>query len=526
VNLKIKQWVMGFVIAVVAFALSFAYIRWSPRKYQERSSLQQVRGISNGHESFVEIYVSDSGSSTFAWQEKASSLHKYLGLAAPLDVFWSGHTIIWHCQDGQASRVELPGGTALGEPLIQQGKLTWKGAAGKVWQWNGQQLQQIAVAGERPAAQPDVDDEDEDEDEEYSKALRKQKEDLKKAGWTLASLRLSKTGLLELPAGNVQIEDQRIISSDDVKTDGDAVTSVSDTLRIYNADARHALLGTEAISSGSKLIDRQTFEATKAKTPFVGLRHNSSSDIEMSFRVSRVLFWPLLIISLPFFTKHALRKNAPSNFVYMPVQRTQFPNLDIAAFDSCSRELEARGFEVLFEGTVTPGTGMVIPGFTRVLVHKGMSLFAEVFQIFPPMRAPSPVRCGINLYFDQGWSLSVGNGNKIKATIFARLPRAVSFSFPGMQPADLLPKLHQLRQQMITDLGIRELTDMSLETYMRYNQSKNDLRLKERDKNFLAKYLRYFLGGKLSPEWRGDWPKEAKRRAAGYGFSAGASIGR
>ena len=95
-----------------------------------------------------------------------------------------------------------------------------------------------------------------------------------------------------------------------------------------------------------------------------------------------------------------------------------------------------------------------------------------------------------------------------------------------MQPADLLPKLHQLRQQMITDLGIRELTDMSLETYMRYNQSKNDLRLKERDKNFLAKYLRYFLGGKLSPEWRGDWPKEAKRRAAGYGFSAGASIGR
>ena len=76
------------------------------------------------------------------------------------------------------------------------------------------------------------------------------------------------------------------------------------------------------------------------------------------------------------------------------------------------------------------------------------------------------------------------------------------------------------------DLGIRELPDMSMDAYIRHSQRKNELRAEERGKRFLLKYLRYQFAGKLSREWRGDWPKEARRRLGGYGLPSGASIGR
>jgi len=101
------------------------------------------------------------------------------------------------------------------------------------------------------------------------------------------------------------------------------------------------------------------------------------------------------------------------------------------------------------------------------------------------------------------------------------LPRSVSRSFPGMPVAGLFEKFIQFRSQMCADLGVRPLSNATLQDYIADQQKHAALRRETVANRSLTVGLGKYYGQKFGMnqdrecyEWLGDYPKVAAERGS------------
>jgi hypothetical protein len=223
--------------------------------------------------------------------------------------------------------------------------------------------------------------------------------------------------------------------------------------------------------------------------------------------------------------KGRLVKGVATTMSFPPAIPEQFPGLDRPRLDAFSRDLEDLGFERLLDTAPIADSPTHPPSFCRIYADRRHACFGVLLQVFPRIGGPIELRCMLNGYLDEGWSVGVSNGQPLAASALVRRPRAIGILFPTATPAELLSRFLAFRDRVCMELGLRPIADTSLATYIqRTLESLGEISAAMKKKN-MAVGLGQFYSRKLglaSKEsqrvWLGDYPTLAeKRREAGMG---------
>jgi hypothetical protein len=283
-------------------------------------------------------------------------------------------------------------------------------------------------------------------------------------------------------------------------------------------------------SGGWKEISRSEFEMRSAASA----RPSRRSSFPISALVLLLVWLGLLILKvggvaggfLSFLgLKGRLVKGVATTMSFPPAIPEQFPGLDRVRLDALSRDLEDLGFERLLDTAPIANSPTHPSSFCRIYAHRRHACFGTLMQAFPRSGGPIELRCMLNGYLDEGWSVGVSNGKPMAASALVRRPRAIGILFPTAAPAELLSRFLAFRDRVGTDLGLRPIADTSLATYIqRTLESLGEISAAMRKKS-IAVGLGQFYSRKLglaSKEsqrvWLGDYPTLAEqRREAGVG---------
>ena len=240
--------------------------------------------------------------------------------------------------------------------------------------------------------------------------------------------------------------------------------------------------------------------------------------------------WLLTLFGL----KRRLLRSVATTMSFPPALPEQFPQLDRPRLDAFSKDLEGLGFEKLLDTAPVGDTPRHTPTFCRIYAHRRHACFGILMQSFPAIGGPIELRCLLDAYLEDGWVTSVGSGKPLAAAGLVRRPRAIGAYFPEATPPELLTRLLRFRDQVCADLGLRPLTDTSLETYIRYTlDSLREIRDVVKKRNVAVGVSQYYSRKaglsslKSQLVWLGDYPTLAEeRRAAGLGpgFSGSAVV--
>jgi len=243
--------------------------------------------------------------------------------------------------------------------------------------------------------------------------------------------------------------------------------------------------------------------------------------------VSLRFHWIFQILSI-FGTKKRIANNLAEGYSMPPVVPEQFPALDRGSLEECSRQIEQLGFIRLGDYSLVPTSkALVIPVFVRLFAHSRYKCFAQAQQIFPPGKAPHPFGCAITAELENDWRITVSNRKPLPGAVFLRLPQSIARSFPGAPVSELMLKFVDFREKVCADLGVRPLSNDSLENFVRLQQKtaiQNREAVKSKSLSVgLVQYYKRKLGfgmNKQQYEWLGDYPKVAMSRKAGGSFTA------
>jgi hypothetical protein len=228
----------------------------------------------------------------------------------------------------------------------------------------------------------------------------------------------------------------------------------------------------------------------------------------------------LMIIALDMLSIAAMKRALVKAMEDAPTLRvvalTDFPQLDKNAFDYYDAELTGLGFERRFCYTSASNISGSLQGIACVYYHPLHKCNAENAQIF---KGNSRIAWGvISSRLDDNWSLSNSNmiPNPIQCVL--RKPRALWKSIPKGGPRELLDAHLQMRQSMMDDLGIGNITTDSEQAYFDA-QTENHHKNREalRKKNAILLRLESILYKRMPIlTWMGDLQKATKNRP---GFS-------
>lgn len=241
------------------------------------------------------------------------------------------------------------------------------------------------------------------------------------------------------------------------------------------------------------------------------------------FTLLKLSGWGYLLLNL-LGVKRRVLKNMPTSYSFPPTTPSQFPQLDTAELERYTREFQSLGFVRLLDFSLVSHAAKQIPNFCRLFAHTHNHCFAEVSQPFPHGKAPMPVKCSIQSYLQNDWTLAFSDRKPQAASSLLRRKKALGVCKPGSTSYELLHAFLQMRDQMCTDLGISYLKDDSLHTYIAKTQrAATEMREALKQKNFATGifsevYYRRFSLRKTKSEyvWLGDYPKEAERRKQGF----------
>jgi len=212
-----------------------------------------------------------------------------------------------------------------------------------------------------------------------------------------------------------------------------------------------------------------------------------------------------IIIFEEVFVKLALIKNLPDKIRYKPVELESITQIDQAKLRDYSEDLKSLGFNILLDSQQN------INFFSRIFVNPELCCFAFLMQNID-------LTCSIECCLEQGWSISINNGlpNKFAATGYAfnRLPRAVKIKIPDATPHQMSQSFLQIRQQMMEDLQVNIISDLSLETYQEIGKQQLQL-IKQaiwRKSIIQSRLEHYFYRRSPKLEWYGDYTKFVKQR--------------
>jgi len=219
--------------------------------------------------------------------------------------------------------------------------------------------------------------------------------------------------------------------------------------------------------------------------------------IELFFNIS---WWVKL--------KAKIMKGLPGEFRCLPTHLEEFSELDLNALFKYTEQLEGLGFIKVVDYKLETANGL-----SRLFSHSQHSCFADVFQIIPVGKEPTPVFCTIHSALEDGWTLSTTIVQPDGIKTMWRNPKSLWTYHPNATSAELLQIHLERRQQIVDDLQVHPLTDLSWEFYF-IQQQKGTVQRREtlQRKNIVIALIEATLF-EMNPqsEWMGDYPKLAAR---------------
>ncbi|QLE55714.1 hypothetical protein [Nostoc sp. TCL26-01] len=222
----------------------------------------------------------------------------------------------------------------------------------------------------------------------------------------------------------------------------------------------------------------------------------------------------ITIIPIIFFfeiiAKGFLLSAVPKNIQIVPADLDNLEQVDKNTFNSYTTALESLGFERISDLQLSESSTTVV----RLFSHPKHLCFAEVLQTL----GKEYIFCAIASSLEKGWGIS--SRDQIHPTTainyaFLRRPQAIIIYKQGVTPKELLRSHLELRQQMMRDLNLQVLPDISIETY--FAESKKvriELRSRMWRKSVIISLIEMWLFPLLSDEQKYQWLGNYARLAA------------
>jgi hypothetical protein len=191
---------------------------------------------------------------------------------------------------------------------------------------------------------------------------------------------------------------------------------------------------------------------------------------------------------------------------------TDFPQLDLFWLQQETKDLEAIGFVQLMDYKVEPGNG-----FARSFAHPQHHCFAEIGQLFSDAKDKPEKYSYMYSSLTQDWDLTTINRqvHRLDATAYiGKHPKAVRKYHPEVYLDELLEQHLSLRRQMLNNLDISVVTDISWSGYKSLGQQATISRktIMRRKKLLLAMLEATLFEIKPKSEWLGNYAKVAAKR--------------
>jgi hypothetical protein len=200
-------------------------------------------------------------------------------------------------------------------------------------------------------------------------------------------------------------------------------------------------------------------------------------------------------------------KAIPTDLMFFGADFSQYAEADSKEFDRYTSEFETLGFEHLADYRVAAEDGSVPRGVARLFHHSSMVCFAEVNQVFPPNRKPTPVRAVIGSILSDGWSIATSDRDPESVSYLLRRPRGLWVSSPGSSPRDLLTAHRGLRQRIMDDLRLANITPPSAEGYFSFERGEMAIRRAAMERKNIVVALIEVAVFSIRPkhQWLGDY---------------------
>lgn len=217
-----------------------------------------------------------------------------------------------------------------------------------------------------------------------------------------------------------------------------------------------------------------------------------------------------LIVLVEVVTKLLLMRSLPDTLVFEPIQLETVPYVDIEALNVYTRYLEALGFTKLYDSQLAGSVSCV----ARLFSHSEHRCFADVSQLV----GRTPMICSVVSTLEQDWTLSTTDRptDQISATAYAflRQPRRLGMYKPGAETQQLLQSHLTFRHQMMADLHLQVLPDVSLEAFLEIGQRglTGQKQALWRKSILLGLVERLLFSLNPKTEWLGEYADLAARR--------------
>lgn len=209
--------------------------------------------------------------------------------------------------------------------------------------------------------------------------------------------------------------------------------------------------------------------------------------------------------------KEKLVRSQPDNFSYEITTIEEYPLLNFNWFQTQTDQLELLGFVRIMDYKI-PQTS----GFARCFAHPVNSSYIEINEVFKPTGESFARNISIMSSLEQGWTLSGVNQevNNIASISYGfwRNPRSVRIYYPNLNLEEFLHNHLKMRQQMIANIGVSVLTDVSWDNYVRKQQEAMIYRKKAMKQKSLLLAMIDVTKFELNPksEWLEDYAQFIK----------------
>jgi hypothetical protein len=218
-----------------------------------------------------------------------------------------------------------------------------------------------------------------------------------------------------------------------------------------------------------------------------------------------------LIVCFELVGKVIFTQGIPNNVKFTPIQLETLPQIDINSFNYYTNALESLGFVRLSDLQLSEYTIIV----ARIFSHPEHLCIVEILQVIErPL-----VLCAITSLLEQEWSISFRNDSYHKAIVYAflRRPRGIVIFKQGATPDELLRSHLEFRQQIMDELNLQVLPDISIETYFEQSQRARTLHRQALwQKSIIFGLIKMALfswkSKKQKSQWLGDFARLTARK--------------
>jgi hypothetical protein len=529
-----KKRALVFLIVVGLIAAAGLTLHLLPKKYSVREMRSGVFAAWKDDELLIFIDSTKMARQENILEERLRTMKKsgdwgFVLLLLQGRFAISQETVAYHLDEGAAKKVQVPWNSGVHNWTAVHGDFVAMGwnPDSPAWRWNGHQFvlvsraerNELQIQQGQTRLQVKPDEEDGESYDPY--------QSLKAAGWHYKHLYASAQQALELPinlkgAGLITLGVAATPPVDEAKDSleggvaAGAITISGETLTPSSQTLSAQLTG------GWSEISKSEFETMASKQPR-SVRPFGGWYLLLVLALLGLRFLPLFAHFLPFLgLKKKILRSVPGQYSFPSAVPEQYPMLDREALERYTRDFEAIGFTRIGDYSLAPtDPARAIPVFVRLFSHPRQQCFAEIGQVFPPGKAPLPFGCAIMSSLEDDWKVTVADRKPQAASVLIRLPRSVSRSFPGTPVAVLFEKFVQFRSQVCADLGIRPLSNATLQDYIADQQKNAALRKETVANRSLTVGLGKYYGQKFGMnqdkecyEWLGDYPKVAAERGS------------